>query len=134
MIHQPHHTLNQLFFGGVVGCHLCASFRFGFCLGDVAQKNHGIFGIFHLAAHNHVADPALLAVQHDAAFLAKLAFQPFQLFCDIGAVIEFGYRLFVRLDHIVVHKELHQLIPGFALFKGSQQGRLDLEGIKGILV
>ena len=129
-IQQPHHALDQKLHGGVVRRHLHPPRRFCLGLGNVPQEDHRIFGIFYLTAHDDIADPPLLAIQHDAAFLAQLGVQSLQFFCNVGAVIEIRHGLFVLCNDIVVHKEPDQLIPCMALLKGRHQGGFHLEGVK----
>ena len=132
-VQQAHHALDQQLHGCVGRGHLHPPRRLGFALCDVPQKDHRIVRVPDLAAHDHVADPPLFAVQEDAAFLAQLGLKPLQFFGDVGAVVELRDLLFVLFDHIVVHKEFDQLVPCLALLKGRHQGVLHLEGIEGVL-
>ena len=120
-VQQAHHALDQQLHGCVGRGHLHPPRRLGFALCDVPQKDHRIVRVPDLAAHDHVADPPLFAVQEDAAFLAQLGLKPLQFFGDVGAVVELRDLLFVLFDHIVVHKEFDQSIPCVVLLKGRHQ-------------
>ena len=134
MIHQSCDTLEEMPHSFIVCRHLPVYLSLPFCRGDIPQEYDRILRLLTISTENVIPRPVLLTMYSDATFQTQLPVTLTKPSGYISSVVEPGNLMPELLAHVIVYKCRYKFIPCIAALKDGHKRRLNLHGVKCILL